>query len=479
MFSKIASLLRRTSAWRFSVMSTVAFAFGTAIAFSIVYKVMGDGIRERSDAWLVGEGELLAQVAANTPAGEMRERLVEEIAELARHEVLPMPGTPRTTEYPVFFLTLNVDGEPGVWVGPGERKQFIDAIHNRRHDGGKPWSLPVPGWDEPFRVMAYPFADGSTGFLGFVDQSALALLHRVAMTFVWLWVVMLFFGLAISYLAARRILGRVEEITETAATVGSEALDRRMAPGSGDDEISRLARTFNAMLDRVQESVEQVQTMADAVTHDLRSPLTSIRGNLELAVTHDEREQLQEAAASAIEGLDQLLRTLTTSLDVAEAGAGALRLNRQTVDLNRMILETVEVYRPAAEEHGLTLETSGEGVVDAVVDPDLTRRALANLLDNAIEHLPPGCHVRVSVEANGRATFLSVADDGPGFPPEVRARAFERGTKGPSSTGFGIGLALVRSVARAHGGDAEVLDPPGGGAMLRLSFPRRPGSAGS
>lgn len=460
-------------------MSTVAFALGTAIAFSIVYAVIEAGIRERSDAWLVGEGELLAQLAANTPPGEMRERLVEEVAELARHEVLPMPGTPDAVEYPVFFATLNADGEPGVWVGPGEPNRFIDALRNKRHVASNPSTLPVPGWDEPFRVMAYPFADGSTGFLGFVDQSALALLHRVATTFVWLWVVMLFFGLAISYLAARRILRRVEQITETAATVGSEALDRRIASGRGDDEIARFARTFNAMLDRVQESVEQIHTMADAVTHDLRSPLTSIRGNLELAVTRGERAQLHEAAAGAIDGLDQLLRTLTTSLDVAEAGAGALRLNRQSVDLSHMTMEMVEVYRAAAEEHGVTLETGGESEAVTNVDPDLTRRALANLLDNAIAHLPSGCHVQVSVEVDGRTTILSVADDGPGFPPEVRSKAFERGVKGPSSAGFGIGLALVRSVARAHGGNAEILDWPGGGAMVRLSFPLRPGTAGT
>jgi len=136
----------------------------------------------------------------------------------------------------------------------------------------------------------------------------------------------------------------------------------------------------------------------------------------------------------------------------------------------------VELYRAAGEERGLSFEVDERTAVTAEVDPDLFHRALANLLDNALGHLPPGCRVVVSAGTDGPRAVLSVADDGPGFPPEVRGQAFERWAKGASSDGFGIGLALVRSVARAHGGDAEIVDRPDGGAVVRLWFPRRPAS---
>jgi signal transduction histidine kinase len=133
----------------------------------------------------------------------------------------------------------------------------------------------------------------------------------------------------------------------------------------------------------------------------------------------------------------------------------------------------VEVYQAAGEERGLQFTVEEHGPATADVDPDLTRRALANLLDNAVEHLPAGCRVVVSAESRGASVHLTVTDNGPGFPAELREQAFERWAKGTSSSGFGIGLALVRSVARAHGGDAELLEPSGGGAAIRLTFPRR------
>ncbi|MGD8375517.1 MAG: ATP-binding protein, partial [Acidobacteriota bacterium] len=337
------------------------------------------------------------------------------------------------------------------------------------------WSLPIPGWDVPFRVVMRAGPQGGEVFLGFVDQSALQLLRRIEGTFLAVWMVVLFLGLAVSWLTARRILARVEGITETAAAIGTERLDRRIPLRGGRDEIAQLSRTFNEMLDRIQDSVSQVHTMADALAHDLRSPVTALRGNLELALTRGDPGQLEEAAVGAIDGLDRLLRTLTTSLDLAEADAGALRLHREAVDLQEMSLELVDVYRAAGEEHGLDFEVSARGDTLAIVDPDLTRRALANLLDNTIQHLPAGCHVHVTVEGSGDTVSLGVADDGPGFPPELRSRAFERWSKGASTGGFGIGLALVRSVGQAHGGDAEILDAPGGGAIVRISFPRKPG----
>ncbi|MFQ5744744.1 MAG: ATP-binding protein [Acidobacteriota bacterium] len=474
MLSKLGNLLRRTAAWRLSAPTTVAFALGTAAAFFFVYLVVAEGIRERSDLWLKGESELLTEVVETTPAGDIYERLVDEIAERASHEVLPAQGEENAAGQSLFFLVTESKDEPQLWVGPEAQGAVLAAIKGAQFVPGRPWSLDVAGWKQPFRVVARLGSNGRVVFLGFLDENARLLLRKVATTFLEAWVVMLFFGFLISWLGARSILHRVEQITEAAAEVGAEGFDQRVPVEKGEDEISRLIETLNGMLDRVEGSVEQMRSFSDAVAHDLRSPVTSIRGNLEMALIDGKPDILAEAAGEAIESLDRLLRSLSTSLDVAEAEGGALRLHRKKVDLRVMARELVEVYRPAAEERGLAFKANGEGPAVAYVDPDLVRRALANLLDNAIQHLHPGCNVEVSATARGKMIVLSVADDGAGFPAELRQHAFERFVRGSGSKGSGLGLALARAAARAHGGEAVILDSPQGGALINLSLPSEP-----
>jgi signal transduction histidine kinase len=162
---------------------------------------------------------------------------------------------------------------------------------------------------------------------------------------------------------------------------------------------------------------------------------------------------------------------LNTTLDVAEAEAGALRIQRKEIDVRQIAAEMADLYQPAAEERSLTIEVTGSARAIARVDPELIRRALANLLDNAVQYLPPGRHVRISAVSTEGRLALSVADDGPGFPEPLRGRVFERFARGPASKGFGIGLALVRAAALAHGGEAAVLEVSGGGACVAIDIP--------
>lgn len=478
MSSKIVDGIRRTAAWRVSVLTTVAFALGTGAAFGVAYVIVSRGIRDRSDAWLRGETELLAEVAATTAPGDVSGRMIEEVAELATHEVLPTIREDGLKEQPVFFYVPPSEGRPELWVGPSDRKAFIAPIGKKKFQPGSPRSIVVAGWPHPFRVNLHQGEGGSRVYLGLLDHSALELLGKIRRTFIELWLGMLVFGFLVSCLSARRILGRVERITETAAQIGTGDLHRRVPEGGGRDEISRLANTFNGMLARLETSVDHLRSFGDTVAHDLRSPVTSIRGNLEMALTSSDPEELREVVASALERIDRLLSILNTTLDVAEAEAGVLRLHRREIDARDLVSEMVELYRPAIEESGLTIEMQGDRGVVARLDADLVRRALANLLDNAIQHLPSGKHVTVTVESADGLLTLRVADDGPGLPADLRGRAFERFARGPESLGSGIGLSMVRAAAIAHGGEARIVESPRGGACVTLTFPLEPTAAG-
>jgi len=162
---------------------------------------------------------------------------------------------------------------------------------------------------------------------------------------------------------------------------------------------------------------------------------------------------------------------LDTTLDVAEAQAGALRLDRSAVDLSVVVRQMVNLYQPAMEErhHEVIVDLEDHVVLDA--DWGLLHRVLSNLIENEIAHLPEGCQITIRVRSQDRSAELVIEDNGPGFPPEIRARAFERFVRGKHSLGHGLGLAFVDAVVRAHGGAARVSDRPSGGATITLSMP--------
>ena len=253
--------------------------------------------------------------------------------------------------------------------------------------------------------------------------------------------------------------------------MGTEDLSERLPEPVNSDEISRLAKTFNYMLDRVQSSVNQLRTVTGGVAHDVKSPITLIRGTLEAALCDQKSERWRESVGEAIESLDRLLQLLNTTLDLAEAEAGALHIDRGSVDFSGVVRQLVDVYHPAMAErhHQVTTDLEPHVVVDA--DLPLLNRVLINLLENELTHLPDACQIVVRLRSRQGSAELVIEDNGPGFPPDIGRPTFKRFVKGKHSPGHGLGLAFVDAVARAHGGQAKISDRVGGGAVITLSLP--------
>jgi len=464
-------MFRKTAAWRISIWTTLAFAIGTAIAFSIVYLLVAKGIRDRSDAWLSGEAEVLAQVATDTPRDHLYNRIVGEVAELATREVPDERNAQGQKLNSVFFLVEDPNSnENPLWVGPGSSEAFLKAVHGSKIVPGTPQSLTVSGWPTPFRLVAR-HENGRTIYLGLSSRGTNHLLRVLSRRFLVLWAGTVFIGFLISYMSVHRTLLRVERIAETVGRIGSKDLGERLPEPVNSDEISRLAKTFNRMLDRIQSSVTELRLVTDAIAHDVKSPLTSIRGTLESALSSEPGEQWRDSIGEAIENLDRLLNLLNTTLDVAEAQGGALRLSRSTVDFSGIVRQLVDLYQPAMVErqHELTVDIEGDVIVDA--DMALLHRVVNNLFENELAHLPSGCHIAIRVHLHQGSAELVIEDNGPGFPPEVSKRAFERFVKGEHSSGHGLGLAFVDAVVRAHSGSVSISDRPGGGAVVTLLLP--------
>jgi signal transduction histidine kinase len=400
---------------------------------------------------------------------------VREVAELASREVPDKLRSNRNENDSVFFLQAGDDGTLKLWVGAGNGLPNLAAIRAGKFISDVPYDLNVRGFNHPFRVASVRLDDGSHIYLGLSERDELRVLKNLRFRFFCLWLVIVLFGSAIVFFVTRRMLNHVREITEAASRIGQSDLSSRVPTGKRNDEVGHLALTLNHMLDRIESSMHQLHTITESLAHDLRSPLTAIRGKLEIVLSGDLKVEHSEPIVSAIDELDRLTEFLNTSLDVAEAKADALRLSLTQVDLDELIRVMIDLYEPCMSEKGLRMDLRSSGPVTVLADAGLLHRVIANLLDNELNHLPASCTVSIKLGASEDAATLIVEDDGPGFAVEIGVHMFEQRVKGRDSKGHGLGLAFVEAVVRAHGGSVTASNRPEGGALLSISWPRETG----
>jgi signal transduction histidine kinase len=471
MSSKIDKPQLRSAAWRISFLATIAFACGTLVVFVFLHQFVASDIQRRSDAWLSGEVETLGDVAERTPRNALYGRVVSEVAELAEHEIPNKQGSQDASSDAVFFLQTSADGAIQLWAGEGDGERYLKAIRANTIRAGRPTDVQIPGFQFPFRVASTKIDDGSQIYLGLSERDELRVLRSLRLRFFLLWLLIVLLGFGVVFLTIWRMLGHVRKITEAASSIGHSDLGNRVPTTLRNDEVSQLAHTLNRMLDRIESSMHQLHTITDSLAHDLRSPLTAIRGKLEMSLPSMSSEDAAEPIVSAIEELDRLTEFLNKSLDVAEARADALRLTKTKIDLSRQLTSMVDLYEPSLAEKGLKIRMHSEGGISVLGDAGLIHRMIANLLDNELKHLAPGSIVEVGLQSSDGAALLSIEDNGSGFDSEVLEHLFVRRVKGKSSTGHGLGLAFVDAVARAHSGTIQVANREGGGARVTVTLP--------
>jgi signal transduction histidine kinase len=460
-----------SAAWRISLWATLAFACGTMIVFVFLHRFVAADIQQRTDAWLAGEVEVLGDVAEHTHKDALYDRVVSEVAELASKEVPNRLQSEGQRNDLVFFLQTDAHGMQTLWVGKGDGVAYLRAIQRQPFPPDQPRDLRVAGSSAPFRVVSLRIDDGSLIYLGLSEHDELRVLRNLGLRFFTWWLLLVLLGFVIVFYTTRRMLSHVRDITEAASRIGHTELDKRVPTSGRNDEVAHLARTLNRMLDRIESSMHQLHTITDALAHDLRSPLTAIRGKLEISLSAATQGEQVEAVVSSIDELDRLTEFLNTSLDVAEGKADALRLTKSVLDLDELLRGMVDLYEPSMSEKNLHLALESTGPVLLAADAGLMHRMVSNLFDNELKHLPAGCSLRIVLKSDAEAASLVVEDNGPGFSPEILPHLFEQRVKGKQSGGHGLGLAFVDVVVRAHGGMVSASNLETGGARIFLTLP--------
>lgn len=276
---------------------------------------------------------------------------------------------------------------------------------------------------------------------------------------------------------ARRALRPIDEVVARAREIGESSLASRLPHPGTADEIGRLVTTLNDMLARIERGVEAQRRFTADASHELRSPLSRLRTELEVALRRPRKAEAYEVALrSSLEEVERLTRLTSALLALARLDAGERPAPSEPVALGP--LAEAEARRVAGEaarrEISMVLETAPSIMVGAA--PDAVAVVVGNLLDNAVKFSPPGGRVTVRVRAGGGRGELCVADQGPGIAPSDRLRIFDRFYRGdpsrtPGAPGVGLGLAIAQALAEAYGGRLSVSETPGGGATVTLELP--------
>ena len=285
-------------------------------------------------------------------------------------------------------------------------------------------------------------------------------------------------GIIGGWLAASRVLARVDAMTRTTRAIMAGDLDDRLAVAGNGDELDRLATNLNQMLERIGELMRGMREVSDNIAHDLKTPLTRLRNRADDALRRSSSaDELRAALEAVIEEGDGLIRVFNALLMIARLEAGSAREIMAPLDLGATARSVGDLYEALAEDHGLTIEVEAPDGVTVEANRELVGQAVANLVDNALKYGRPAdggaARILIAVEQRPGAAVLSVADRGPGIPEQEREHVlarFVRLEKSRSQPGFGLGLSLVNAVMRLHRGSLNLADN-NPGLRVEMLFP--------
>jgi signal transduction histidine kinase len=336
--------------------------------------------------------------------------------------------------------------------------------------------LDVPGLDGEARVLARPASSSDGEFVVVAGASTgdrSEALAGIAGAFLIGAPLALALAGGLGYVLATRALAPVESLRRQADAITLERTGERLPRPEAEDELRRLAETLNAMLDRIEASLERERVFVADASHELRTPLAILRAELELAGRPERTtEELRAALASAAEEVDRLSRLAEDLLVIARADQGRLPIKRDRVELAELLERVSGRFANRARAAGRTISVEVPEGLSAELDVIRFEQALGNLIDNALRH--GDGEIRLSAQSQDGLVRLEVADQGPGFAEGFDAQAFERFTRadeGRTGGGAGLGLAIVKAIAEAHGGRASVGPPHGPGATMRIELP--------
>jgi heavy metal sensor kinase len=442
------------------------FALSSCIAFLLFYALITSFIREQTDQ------DLLAQV------NRFSTLLVSEEIEAVKSAAVIEAQAAGVKK--VFFRLLSLNGQVfsssnmAYWKNIDINETTIKELLRGRNHVFE--TITIPQRKEKVRILYAMLGPTIVLQVGQAMESYSRFLDAFKGIFISTMTFLIVVAAGVGWFMARQAVSGVEAVTRTAQKISGGTLEERVPVKARGDEIDQLAITFNQMLDRIQALLTEIKEMSDSMAHDLRSPITRIRGIAEVTLTTGKSLGEYEAmAANTIEECDRLLDMINTMLMISKAEAGVDHFTREEIDLAGVVQEACRLFEPTAEDKGIALSCHAPGKSHFFGDMRMIQRMLSNLLDNAIKYTPSGGSVNISVAENDAQVVVSIKDTGIGISPRDLPHIFERFYRcdeSRSQTGIGLGLSLARAIARAHGGDITAMSTPNQGSTFTVTLPK-------
>lgn len=343
-------------------------------------------------------------------------------------------------------------------------------------DGIREWPQAAAGQASAFSAVRGRGIElsGTYLFVGWSTHQLLEMEEMVIRAFAWGLAASIVLALAGGLVMSGRLMHRIETVSQTSRDIIGEDLQKRLPVTRAGDELDHLAGSINAMLDRIEGLMNDLRQVTTDIAHDLRTPLTRLRQRLELANRAENDTALARSTlASAVAEIDSILAIFGSLLRIAQIESGARRQGFKDVQLSELLGTIGELYRPMADENGQLLIETIEPSLRVVGERELLMQLFANLIENALRHSPRGSSIAIRASRLGRSVQVSVVDNGPGIPGELRDKVLQRFFRLESSrttAGSGLGLSLANAIVKVHGATLELSDAgPGLNATVRFA----------
>jgi heavy metal sensor kinase len=456
-----------TLAFRLTLWYAGIFALCSCVAFLLFYTLITSVLQDRTDQELLAQAQRFSALLAGDGIDAVNNNAVVE-AQAAG-------------EKKVFFRLLNLTGEAFSSSNMSYWKDInvdVGAIAKLlRGSGPVLETISIPNRSDELRILYAMLSPSVIVQVGQAMESQARLLDAFKRIFIITMSFLILLAAGVGWFMARRAVSGIEAVTHTAQKISGGSLQERVPVKPGGDEIDQLATTFNQMVDRIQTLVTEIKEMSDNIAHDLRSPVTRIRGTAEVTLTTGKSlDDYENMAASTIEDCDRLLDMINTMLLISKTEAGVEKLSREEVDVAALVRGACELFAPVAEEKRVSLSCAAAEPTPIAGDARMLQRMLSNIVDNAVKYTPPGGKVEVSLTASERPdVIVSVKDTGVGISAADLPRIFQRFYRcdqSRSQPGTGLGLSLARAIARAHGGDITATSTVNHGSRFIITLPK-------
>ncbi|OQX30031.1 MAG: hypothetical protein B0D92_00580 [Spirochaeta sp. LUC14_002_19_P3] len=447
---------------RLILIVTLAAVFASLVVFGVLLGSLAMSFRAQDEAEL--DTRLLSYWAEWQYGG------TEGILARADRDIKEYGGQP-------FLLLLkNPDGKVTGGIVPGGWEEFNldNASLNMLHPGTYT-ILRNTKMDFSLLLTGIVLEDNSKIVVGISTENREFLLRFYKSNYPIALAGIILAGIAVGIIASRRLLKPIRRLNkEIDRIIVTGELSRRLGSSGSGDQLDELTGRYNRLLDRVESLIGSMKETLDAVAHDLRTPLTRIRGKAEIALSRGKSDDYENTLAEVVEQIDLAGELLSTLMDIAEAEQGMLKLNSTECDLSILAGEVIDMYEFVAEEKNQTIALDAPNPVFMYGDPARIRRILGNLVDNAVKYGTEGGQVDIRCFTEERKAVLEVIDDGPGIAEEEIPRVFDRlyrGDRSRGSRGLGLGLSVVKALLEAHKGHITISRAEGRGAIFRVEFP--------